>query len=197
MPGLADHREDPQAPVEVQYGPAHAVTLVADGWLAQWHGSDRAQVNSVHGQGIAASRRACRSRPWPTMGWSKPHAACTIVSCSAYSGTRVACHAGAVLSRYFPCVRPALPAAPTEPTGFPMSSQARRAATPPHRRKHAAALAEGAAHHRGGMPGAGHHRQRAADHSRRQVLAATTARACLRASSPPPSPASSLTITTS
>ncbi|HDS1837456.1 TPA: gamma-glutamyl-gamma-aminobutyrate hydrolase family protein [Stenotrophomonas maltophilia] len=53
VPGLADHREDPQAPVEVQYGPAHTVTLAADGWLAQWHGSGRAQVNSVHGQGVA------------------------------------------------------------------------------------------------------------------------------------------------
>ncbi len=53
VPGLSDHREDPHAPVEVQYGPAHAITLANDGWLAQWHGSDRAQVNSVHGQGIA------------------------------------------------------------------------------------------------------------------------------------------------
>ncbi|KAG1470534.1 hypothetical protein G6F57_011749 [Rhizopus arrhizus] len=45
----------------------------------------------------------------------------------------VACHAGAVLSRYFPCVRPSLPAAPTEPTGFPMSSRTRprKTATPP------------------------------------------------------------------
>lgn len=39
LPGLADHREDPQAPVEVQYGPAHAVTLAADGWLSRWQGA--------------------------------------------------------------------------------------------------------------------------------------------------------------
>lgn len=53
VPGLADHREDRQASVERQYGPAHAVSLAAGGWLQQWHGSDQAQVNSVHGQGIA------------------------------------------------------------------------------------------------------------------------------------------------
>lgn len=53
VPGLADHREDPQAPVEVQYGPAHSVQLVAGGWLTQWHGGDTVPVNSVHGQGIA------------------------------------------------------------------------------------------------------------------------------------------------
>ena len=88
VPGLADHREDPQAPVEVQYGAAHAVTLAADGWLAQWHGSDRVQVNSVHGQGIARLARACRSRPVPMTDWSKRRAACTMDSCSAYSGTR-------------------------------------------------------------------------------------------------------------
>ncbi|WP_303638545.1 gamma-glutamyl-gamma-aminobutyrate hydrolase family protein [Stenotrophomonas tuberculopleuritidis] len=51
--GLADHREDPAAAVDVQYGPAHALTLAEDGWLAGWHGGTRAQVNSVHGQGIA------------------------------------------------------------------------------------------------------------------------------------------------
>lgn len=51
--GLHDHREDPHASVDVQYGPAHSVALVAGGWLAQWHGARTAVVNSVHGQGIA------------------------------------------------------------------------------------------------------------------------------------------------
>jgi len=64
VPGLADHREDPQAPVEVQYGPAHAVTLAGDGWLAQWHGSDHAQVNSVHGQGIARLADGLQVEAW-------------------------------------------------------------------------------------------------------------------------------------
>ncbi len=51
--GLADHREDPQAPVEVQYGPAHEVALVAGGLLAAIAGRERVRVNSVHGQGVA------------------------------------------------------------------------------------------------------------------------------------------------
>lgn len=64
VPGLADHREHPQAPVEVQYGPAHAVTLAGDGWLAQWPGSDHAQVNSVHGQGIARLADGLQVEAW-------------------------------------------------------------------------------------------------------------------------------------
>ncbi len=52
VPGLADHREDPAAPVEQQYAPSHAVQLTAGGWLAGWAGADRVKVNSVHGQGI-------------------------------------------------------------------------------------------------------------------------------------------------
>lgn len=50
--GLLDHREDPEAGVDVQYGPAHPVQLRAGGWLAAWAGADTATVNSVHGQGI-------------------------------------------------------------------------------------------------------------------------------------------------
>ena len=51
-PGYNDHREDTLQPLDVQYGPAHAVTLTADGWLAQIAGSERVMVNSLHGQGI-------------------------------------------------------------------------------------------------------------------------------------------------
>lgn len=50
--GMRDHRQDRHASLDVQYGPAHAVTLQPDGWLAQWHGGSRAVVNSVHCQGI-------------------------------------------------------------------------------------------------------------------------------------------------
>lgn len=53
VPGLMDHREDKTAPQEVQYGPAHAVTLIAGGWLRGWlAGADSAMVNSLHGQGL-------------------------------------------------------------------------------------------------------------------------------------------------
>ncbi|WP_448191732.1 gamma-glutamyl-gamma-aminobutyrate hydrolase family protein [Azospirillum sp. sgz301742] len=52
VPGLADHREDETAPLEVQYGPAHPVTLTPGGVLARLAGRDEVRVNSVHGQGI-------------------------------------------------------------------------------------------------------------------------------------------------
>jgi putative glutamine amidotransferase len=52
VPGLMDHREDPDAPVEQQYAPAHTVRVVQGGWLADWAGADAVMVNSVHGQGI-------------------------------------------------------------------------------------------------------------------------------------------------
>lgn len=52
VPGLVDHREDVEAALEVQYGPAHAVRLAAGGWLAAIAGSEEVRVNSLHGQGI-------------------------------------------------------------------------------------------------------------------------------------------------
>lgn len=51
--GLADHRENPQDPLERQYGPAHYVNLVEGGQLRALAGADRVQVNSLHSQGIA------------------------------------------------------------------------------------------------------------------------------------------------
>ncbi len=53
QPGFMDHREDPQAPLDVQYGPAHAVSLLPGGLLAGIAGGGEARVNSLHGQGIA------------------------------------------------------------------------------------------------------------------------------------------------
>ena len=53
VPGLADHRERDDDPVEVQYGPAHAVTLTPGGLLRRLAGAAEIQVNSVHGQGAA------------------------------------------------------------------------------------------------------------------------------------------------
>ncbi|WDS37163.1 gamma-glutamyl-gamma-aminobutyrate hydrolase family protein [Pseudoxanthomonas sp.] len=51
VPGLMDHREDKDAPLDVQYGPAHAVTLAPGGLLAAFGGTQQ-QVNSLHGQGV-------------------------------------------------------------------------------------------------------------------------------------------------
>jgi putative glutamine amidotransferase len=54
--GLADHRDDEAAPVELQWGPAHAVTVAPGGLLDSLLGSHPGRsefsVNSLHGQGV-------------------------------------------------------------------------------------------------------------------------------------------------
>ncbi len=50
--GLHDHREDLGAPLDVQYGPAHALQLTPGGLLAGIAGTDEVRVNSLHGQGV-------------------------------------------------------------------------------------------------------------------------------------------------
>lgn len=50
--GRMDHREDKNAPVEVQYGPAHDVTVTEGGTLHNIVGESRFMVNTVHGQAI-------------------------------------------------------------------------------------------------------------------------------------------------
>ena len=52
VPGYHDHREKPDDPVHVQYGPSHDVALVEGGILHRMHGGPSATVNSLHGQGI-------------------------------------------------------------------------------------------------------------------------------------------------
>ncbi len=52
VPGLLDHRDDETQPLEVQYGPAHDVTLEPGGLLRSLGQSDRIRVNSLHSQGI-------------------------------------------------------------------------------------------------------------------------------------------------
>lgn len=53
QPGLMDHREDKHATLAGQYAPAHAVTFAPGSVFRQWARADAAQVNSLHGQGIA------------------------------------------------------------------------------------------------------------------------------------------------
>jgi putative glutamine amidotransferase len=50
--GNLDHRDDEEASLDVQYGPAHDVTLEPDGLLRKLAGSDRIRVNSLHSQGV-------------------------------------------------------------------------------------------------------------------------------------------------
>lgn len=51
-PGFYDHRDDDDAPVEVQYGPAHAVAVTPGGLLAGLVGRANFDVNSLHGQAV-------------------------------------------------------------------------------------------------------------------------------------------------
>jgi putative glutamine amidotransferase len=52
VPGYLDHRDDERQPLEVQYGPAHEVTLEPNGLLSGLAGAERVRVNSLHWQGI-------------------------------------------------------------------------------------------------------------------------------------------------
>lgn len=52
QPGHLDHRGDDDAPLEVQYGQAHEVSVVPGGLLETVLGDSRFLVNSVHGQGV-------------------------------------------------------------------------------------------------------------------------------------------------
>ncbi len=50
--GYLDHREDGTKPLDVQYGPAHEVTLEPGGLLRALAGADKVRVNSLHSQGV-------------------------------------------------------------------------------------------------------------------------------------------------
>ncbi len=53
VPGFMDHRDDESQPLEVQYAPAHDVTLTTDGLLQRFNGgATRLRVNSLHSQGV-------------------------------------------------------------------------------------------------------------------------------------------------
>lgn len=52
VPGQAVHHEDAAAPLDTQYGPAHAVTLTPGGLLASISSVERVMVNSLHHQGV-------------------------------------------------------------------------------------------------------------------------------------------------
>lgn len=53
VPGYHDHRENPDDPLDVQYGPSHSVTLVEGGLLCELAGTTSLTVNSLHSQGVA------------------------------------------------------------------------------------------------------------------------------------------------
>lgn len=53
QPGYHSHKENPDDPLDVQYGPAHEVHLVEGGLLRELAGQQTATVNSLHSQGVA------------------------------------------------------------------------------------------------------------------------------------------------
>jgi putative glutamine amidotransferase len=52
QPGMLDHREPEGAELDVQFAERHEVLLEPGSQFAEWAGGTRAQVNSLHGQGI-------------------------------------------------------------------------------------------------------------------------------------------------
>lgn len=60
QPGFLDHRENLDDPLDKQYAPVHAVTFNPGGILAKVAGTPSAQVNSLHGQGIARLGRGLK-----------------------------------------------------------------------------------------------------------------------------------------
>ncbi len=61
VPGRSDQREDKNAALEVQYGPAHDVTVVPGGMLAKLAPQSTFKVNSLHSQGIDRLAPALRA----------------------------------------------------------------------------------------------------------------------------------------
>jgi putative glutamine amidotransferase len=50
--GYSVHKEDPEQPLEVQYGPSHGVRFTRGGWLHGLVGVEETVVNSLHSQGV-------------------------------------------------------------------------------------------------------------------------------------------------
>ncbi len=59
--GRRDHREPKDAPLDVQYGPAHEVAVAEGGLLARMIGERSFAVNSLHSQGIDRLAGALRA----------------------------------------------------------------------------------------------------------------------------------------
>lgn len=53
VPGYHSHKENPEDPLEIQYGPSHPVNLVEGGLLYGLAGASSVDVNSLHSQGVA------------------------------------------------------------------------------------------------------------------------------------------------
>ena len=78
LPGHRDHRDDDAAPVALQYGPAHSVTVEPGGVLAGILDSRHFDVNSLHAQAVnrlgAGLRVEARAPDGVIDAFSKPGA---------------------------------------------------------------------------------------------------------------------------
>lgn len=52
VPGFRRHKENPDDPLDQQYGPSHEVEFIAGGMLESITGTSRAVVNSLHSQAV-------------------------------------------------------------------------------------------------------------------------------------------------
>ena len=52
IPGYHVHKENPEDPLDIMYGPVHEVLFQEAGFLAGVTGQSRTQVNSLHAQGV-------------------------------------------------------------------------------------------------------------------------------------------------
>jgi len=52
LPGYRVHKENPEEPLDVQYGPSHDVDFTEGGLLQELTGRSGATVNSLHSQGV-------------------------------------------------------------------------------------------------------------------------------------------------
>lgn len=66
--GLSDHREDPSAPMEERYAPAHDIKLREGGKLSEFADSIDARVNSLHSQGIDRLGEGLEAEAWAPDG---------------------------------------------------------------------------------------------------------------------------------
>ena len=67
-PGLSDHREPADVPLEQQFAERHAVRLAPGSAFAAWAGGTEARVNSLHGQGIRRLAEGLVPEAWAEDG---------------------------------------------------------------------------------------------------------------------------------
>jgi putative glutamine amidotransferase len=68
VPGLMDHREPRDAPVEAQYAPRHPVRFAPGSVFEAWAGASQVMVNSLHGQGVHRLADGLQALGWAPDG---------------------------------------------------------------------------------------------------------------------------------